>query len=48
MKKRTVKLRNYFYRLQDRLGEQLEDNKIDKSREYEDDINPHGFNFGFG
>ena len=47
-KKERWNLENTFIDCKIRLGKQLEDNKIDKSREDEDDINPHGFNFGFG
>ena len=42
-----MKLRKYFYRLQDKIGKTIGNNNIDKSREDEDDINPHGLDFGF-
>lgn len=45
--KKRWNLENTFIDCKIRLGKQLEDNNIDKSREDEDDISPHGFNFGF-
>jgi hypothetical protein len=47
MEKKNGETQKILYRPQDKIREQLEDNNIDKSRKNEDDINPHGFNFGF-